>query len=231
MDPRHPLISSLVCRQSDGRFVQISNRSHVKHAFLSTNSGGCGSCRNPGTGTLLGPGCSDTYGAGLNASRYYLGPADEIDPWLGAWDPRCSYFDRGDPRVSPPQDCDSRRSLTSSQTSRFNSIKNRVQIRDDDLNVANARYFYGAYYVFQREHESVRENNSRTREFQPRWNGSQWSFPNAGGGPIDGTMLRQWSGAQISSSTNGTDDGRIFVAVKVTGPDSNGIYRYEYATQ
>ena len=42
MDPRHPLISSLVCRQSDGRFVQISNRSHVKHAFLSTNSGGCG---------------------------------------------------------------------------------------------------------------------------------------------------------------------------------------------
>ncbi len=79
MNPLHPFYSFIVCRESGGRFVQISDRSYVKHGFLSINGNGCGTCRET-RGTILGPNCSDTYSSGLNADRFYLGPPDEIDP-------------------------------------------------------------------------------------------------------------------------------------------------------
>ena len=37
-------------------------------------------------------------------------------------------------------------------------------------------------------------------------------------------------GATVTSAKNGNDDGRIYVAVKVTGPVA-GLYHYEYAIQ
>ena len=47
-----------------------------------------------GTGSLMGVNCSDTYGAGNNGDRNWLGPATELDPWLGTWNP-IQYHRRG----------------------------------------------------------------------------------------------------------------------------------------
>ncbi|GAB4146625.1 MAG: hypothetical protein Fur0037_14700 [Planctomycetota bacterium] len=228
MQPNHPKFGFMICRESNGRFEQISDRSFVKHAFLSTNySGPCGSCQNPGTGALMGVHCADTYGAGNNADQYYLGPADEIDPWLGTWNPVGSYFDRGDPDVGPPQNRDGNRSLTRSQTTAFGPVKNRVIVQDADLNVPGATYYYCIHLVHEGEPVANRGNNLASRRFVPTWNGSQWNFSNAGS-QVQGTWLQWWTGATYSLGGNGQDDGRFAVAVKVTGP-SNGLWHYEYA--
>src|SRR5262245_54066985 len=67
MQENHPKFGFLICRESGGRFVQISDRSYCKHAFTSASTnGGCGTCNGIG-GTMMGVGCSDTYSAGNNA--------------------------------------------------------------------------------------------------------------------------------------------------------------------
>src|SRR5262245_27515959 len=124
MQPNHPKFGFLIVRVVGDRLEQISDRSYVKHAFTSTNySGSCGSCINPGTGSVMGINCADTYGAGNNADRTWLGPAPEIDPWLGTWNPIGSYFDIGDPAqagglVLPPA------GVRSLNTSGFDNVKN-----------------------------------------------------------------------------------------------------------
>ena len=84
MQPNHPKFGFLVVRVANDRIEQINEWSFCKHAFLSINvNGACGPCQNPGTGALMGLNCSDTYAPSNNASRTWLGPPQEIDPWLG----------------------------------------------------------------------------------------------------------------------------------------------------
>ncbi len=230
MDPDHPFISFLIARESDGRMVQISDRSYLKHGFFAANSNLCTPCTFPSgpNGSKLGLGCSDTYGIFNNGDRYWLGPADEIDPWLGLWDEECSYFDRGDPAISPPSDCNSARSLTRTQVNQFDDVKNRIVVSDADLQVPGT-FYYQAYYTVATEAEAVRNDDQGSRRFNPTWNGSSWST-NSTSSLIVGPVLGNWTGSTMASNTNGTDDGRVFVAVKVTGP-KKGMYHYEYAIQ
>lgn len=228
MQENHPFIAFLFARESGGRMVQISDRSFVKHGFFALSNSQCTPCLHPSDGTFLGVGCSDTYSVTNNGDRNYLAPPDEVDPWLGTWNRFCSYFDSGDPPVPPPADCDGVRSLN---TAGFDAVKNRVQVLDADLDVAGATYYYQGYYVIRGEPEGVRGNNAASREFRPTWNGTSWlidttSFSNP---HTFGSVLGRWSGASLGSSTNGEDDGRVYVAVKVTGPDAMGSYHYEYA--
>jgi hypothetical protein len=159
MQPNHPKFGFLIVRVVGDRIEQISDRSFVKHAFTSTNySGSCGTCQNPGTGSVMGINCADTYGAGNNADRTWLGPAPEIDPWLGTWNPIGSYFDIGDPAQSgglvlPP---DGVRSLN---TSGFDNVKNRVTVQEPDLLTAGAAYFYGIHLIHQGEAVANRGDN------------------------------------------------------------------------
>jgi hypothetical protein len=228
MDPDHPIIAFLLARESGGRLVQISDRSFVKHAFGSANTNGCGSCQNPGTGSLIGLGCDDTYGSSTNANHFWLGPASEIDPWLGTWDPVCSHFDRGEPAVAPPSDCDGVRSLSSSQSTALNAgVNHRIRVLDADLNVPGSTFWYQVYYVIEQEPEAARGNNFSSRQFIPTWNGSSWSI-SAPSTLYPGTVLGRWTGATVTSNTNGLDDGRVYVAVRVTGPVA-GLYHYEFA--
>src|SRR5712671_399956 len=99
MHTNHPMWSFMVVRESGGRIVQLTNDgTFVKHGSSPANSSGlCGNCQNPHNSAVLGVRCDDAYGQTTNANRYYLGPTDEIDPWLCTWDPVHSYFDRGDP--------------------------------------------------------------------------------------------------------------------------------------
>ena len=227
MQPNHPKFGFLVVRLHNDRLEQINEWSFCKHAFTSINvNGSCGSCQNPGTGSLMGLNCSDTYGAGNNASRTWLGPPHEIDPWLGTWNPVGSYFDIGDPaQAGYPAPADGVRSLSQSI---FDSVDNRVTIDEIDLVTPGAQYFYGLQLIHEGESLANRGDNLAHRGLNPNWSGSSWSFSNNGVTQDDGTILKRWPGATINSASNGNDDGRFFVASKVTSL-GGGNYHYEYA--
>jgi len=226
MNSNHPKFGFIAVREANGRMEQISDWSYCKHAFTSTNfNGACGTCVNPGTGQLMGLRCSDTYGVGNNGDRNYLGPPVEIDPWLGTWNPVGSYFDRGDPDVGPPQNGDGARSTINTGG---DPVKNRVTIRESDLLVPGARYFYGIHLIHQGEAVANRGDNLASRGFTPVWTGSSWNTANNSVGQVWGSILQHWTGASLDSGGNGNDDGRFFVAVKVT-PLGGGQYHYEYA--
>jgi hypothetical protein len=224
----HPSIAFLLVREENGRLVQISDRSYVKHGFFATNQSSCSQCPNPGSNpTHLLPGCSDTYSTNNNGDQYYLGPPSEIDPWLGQWTSQCSHFDRGEPPVAPPQDCDNIRSLTQTQAGNLGPVGHRINVTDANLDHPGAKFYYQGMYVILGEPEANRGNNLLSAEFTPTWNGSGWSL-SAGGPQVPGSVLQRWSGATVRSSTNGVNDGRLFVAVVVTKP-AGGPYHYEFA--
>jgi hypothetical protein len=222
MNENHPKFGFLLVRVANDRLEQISDRSFCKHAFTSTNSPGCGTCQHPGTGSLLGIGCSDTYGVGNNADRNWLGPAGEINPWLGTWEATGSYFDIGDNGTGTVD------GIKSLSTAGYDSVKYRVTIQESDLTTAGAQYFYGIHLVHEGELLANRWDNLASRGCVPTWNGSTWSFPNNAVGQSYGSILQQWAGATLDSDSNGNDDGRFFVASKVTAL-GGGNYHYEYA--
>ncbi len=229
MNANHPFISFIVMRDANGRFEQISDRSFVKHGFFATNSTGCGTCIDPGTPSLLGVNCGDTYATSNNGDNYWLGPADEIDPWTGVWNPVCSHFDRGEPPVSPPNDCNGVRSLSTTQANNLLPVGHRIRVQDSDLNVAGATFAYQAMYTTQGEAEGNRSDNLGWRRVTCTWSAAnnRWNLVSSGALNA-GSILNSWIGATVDSNTNGVDDGRYYVGVKVTGPD-DGIYHYVYA--
>ena len=229
MQPNHPKFAFLIVRRSNDRIEQINDWSYCKHAFVSTNySGACGTCINPGTGAVMGIHCADTYSEYNNADQYYLGPPVELDPWLGTWNPVASYFDRGDPNVGGAAAMDGLRSLTSTQIAAFDAVKNRVTVKEADLTTVGAQYFYGIHLMHQGEALANRGDNNASRGFNPVYSAGTWSFSNNGIGQVYGSILQHWTGAILNSASNGSDDGRFFVACKVT-PLGGGNYHYEYA--
>jgi hypothetical protein len=229
MAENHPKFGFMMVRVTNDRMVQISDRSYCKHAFLSLNSGSgpCLPCSNPGaSGNQMLIGCSDVYSASNNGSRSNLGPADEIDPWLGTWNHVGSYFDRGDPDVGPPGNVDGVQNSISAP----DQVKNRVTIKDSDLLVPNSQFFFQIHLLHQGEAVANRGNNLRNRGL------SFTDSPTATGGysvasvgnSFGGSVLTRWTGSTLNVGGNGVDDGRIEIAVKVTGP-TNGLWHYEYA--
>ncbi|HLQ36861.1 MAG TPA: hypothetical protein VK348_03605 [Planctomycetota bacterium] len=229
MSPNHAFIHYLIARESSGRFVQISDWSYVKHTFGSSNDPSvCGSCAGPGNFNFVEVGCSDTYANYQACDHFNLGPPQEVDPWLGAWVPTGSLFDRGDPDVGFPQNQDTIRSLTQTQANVLNStMHHQVRVYDADLNVTGATFWWQAGYLIPGEADALRSDNIASRQFFPSWTGSHWATSD-GTNLLSGSILQRWSGASLSSNSNGNDDGRFYVAVKVTGP-TNGTYHYEYA--
>ena len=87
----HPVIPQNLYRMSGGatndeRFEQIG-QSWLKHAFTALEGTVCGTCNTSGctTGTHLCPGCSDPYGASLNASQSGIGSRAWVNPFTGAF--------------------------------------------------------------------------------------------------------------------------------------------------
>ncbi len=224
MNVDHPQMGMFLYRDYNGRFEQVSLFQGVKHGFVSTNSpgAGCGTCPG-GAGTSLVIGCTDTYDSSLNYDHFFLAPPSEINPWTGLWTSRGSHFDRGFPVVAPPQNTDNVRSpINFGTTAGYRNL-----VWDSELNVAGATFWYSGVYVVLGEPEAVRENNFDTQRFTTSWSGTQWTWT-VTGAHFGTPAIYRWAGATINSATNGTDDGRFYVGVKVTGP-TNGVYRYEYA--
>jgi len=224
----HPIFSFLIARETDDRMVQVSNYSYAKHGIGASNTSLCGPCINPPTDSMsLAVGCSDTYSIHTNANNSLLAPADEVDPWLGTWDPVCSYFDRGNPPVGAPLDCDGIASPVAVQ----GVVGNRMSARDSDLFVADATFYFQTHVVVRGEPETNRGDNLGSRIFTPVWNGANWltSVQDETLNPlVHGSVLERWRGASVTSATNGSDDGRVYVAVK-TKSLGGGMVRYEYA--
>jgi len=224
MFTEHPFIAFLVAREVDGRFEQISDRSWVKHGFFAVNLDYCSPCTF--TSEALGVGCSDIYVAGNNLDTNWLGPPDEIDPWLGGWEPFCSYFDRGQP-PDPPELCDGYHGTADGGFDFF--PLHCIFLRDADLMAPRAPYWFQAMYVIGGESEEKREDSLASRAFTPIWRGSGWDL--VAGGPLyHGSVLERWKDAKVSSGTNGSDDGRVHVGVRTSEPDpTDGFTHYEYA--
>ncbi len=234
MLPDHPKFSFMVAREVDGRIVQLSDWSYCKHAFLSLNSGPTSPCSGsciqpPAGGQQLGIQCSDVYTAGNNASRTYLGPPVEIDPWLGTWNPVGSYFDIGDPAQSGyPATADGVRSLNQAVFS-GDAVENRVTLREADVQTAvgtGVPLFFQIQVIHEGEPVGNRGNNIMSRPFTLTKTASAWSTSTTGSASF-GSIMSRWSGANMTMGGNGNDDGRFAIAVKVSGP-TNGIWHYEY---
>jgi hypothetical protein len=223
MGEDHPLIAFLVAREQNGRLVQISDRSYLKHGFYALSDSQCTPCRNPSNGTFLGVGCSDTYAIGNNSDNYWLGPPGEIDPWLGTWTARCSFFDLGTSSTT----CDGNRSFTQTQARNLGPVGNRVRIQDADLAVASSTFWYQGMYVIRGEPEAVRTNNLTSRGLTAVWTGATWNVSSNSVPQMFGSVLQRWAGSALSSSANGSADGRVYLASKIARGTSG--YHYEYA--
>lgn len=229
MDPDHPFISFLVTREEGGRMYQISDYSFVKHGFFALTSSLCDQCTlSPFQGgDILGVGCSDTYSTVNNGDNFWLGPAEEIDPWLGIWDPVCSHFDAGEPSVPPPFDCDGFRSLTSQMASALdNGVGHRVNIADMDL-APGGDIYYQSQFIIESEPTEVRDDNLGSRACTTGWNGSSITF-NTSGPLVMGSILNRWSGATVGQGGDGNDNGTFYVGVAAT-ETSPGSWHYEVA--
>ncbi len=221
----YPKIAFLLARESNGRMIQVSGKSHLKHSRVAFNftTGPCAPCQSGPTNTFR-IGCGDVYSTGFNGNQYNLGPTDEIDPWLGSWNPVGSYFDRGDPSVGGAAAVDGIQSLT---TTGFDTVKNRMVVQEADLVLPGT--FYGQnHLMIKGEPVSNRGNNLISHALTFSWSGTSWSAALAGGASVGGSVLTRWTGAATNTGGNGVDDGRFLVAVKVTGP-TNGFWHYEYA--
>lgn len=156
MAAAHPVLAFLVARESGGRFVQISDRSFVSHLPGASSTSACGVCTGTGTPALLGVGCGVSRSAAENGDHFWLGPADEVHPWLGTWTPACSHFDRGEPAVPPPADCDGVQRLRPEQRA-----PRPHRERDRGLPMSGARSTHVTWVVAQAS--TVEEGGRRPR--------------------------------------------------------------------
>lgn len=243
MDERHPVILQNMFRIRNGRLEQIGE-AYLKHGFLATNTNDstCGVGQHPGTGSLLGPGLTDTYGAGNNGDRYYLGPKTEVNPLTGEWEHMGSLFDVGMPPSAP----DGQRSWTNSQISaNLQPHQNRLEVRDQELinQPAGTTFFYEAIYINPRQRATVNDpwnydinlyNQLGVKRVTPSWNAGTNRFTftehDSGVNKVAKLMVdhyvSQVGGAAAAGIAQPQTEGDVWVAVNPIN-EGGGIYRYE----
>ena len=211
--PEHPVISQNMFRLLDGKFEHIGV-SWLKHGFtaLQGNTCGCG-CVSSGTGSRLGVGCSDPYGASLNGNQGSLGPRSEvIDPANGGF----LY----PPTLDP---------LNPDLTFR------RLRVHADDLDPAlnpGALYFVEAQYVTPDDAASGNaHNNSSYRQVTRSTNASNYALTYSAPTQRQQQGIQAWQDFDPSVTlieiTDG--DGGLFILGYTVTPLPTGLYAYEYA--
>ena len=225
----HPVIPQNLYRMSGGttndeRFEQIG-QSQMKHAFTALTNNICGLGCNGVGGSHLGSGCSDPYGAGLNAGPN-LGSRAWVNPFTGGY-----------PAGASPN---SHSGHTHPNTA--HKILTEIADLNTSLN-AGASYFGEAQYVTPHEYTwcsthpgvcpantvSNTVNNASYRKVTVTGTGSPFSFTWAGSTFRQQPAINAWTGATIVKvEPDPGNDGVAYIAYKVTNPQP-GVYHYEYA--
>lgn len=215
---KHPAIAQNMYRLKNGRFEQIG-MSWIKHGFYALANSELCTCDPPGTGALLGVGCSDVYDSVLNGNQGGgggaggLGPRSEINASTGAFPfPYTSQGQTGD------------------------AIYKRLQIHNSDLNPAQnagAQYFAELHYVSPDDAEFGNDNNNCS--YIPvsvgSFNNGGWNLDYSGSIRDGQPAILAWAefdpGVHVAT-VDVPNDGRFIVASKASN-NGNGTWRYEYA--
>jgi hypothetical protein len=251
---RHPYINGAVYRINDqGRLDQLA-LSWTKHGWSAASGGQaavagafgsdkCGlaglACLDLSTDNQLEANCADTYGAGLNADKFWLGPRHEISARGGrftpGWNHVGSYFDtysssgNNDLLVSGG---------TGDGARSYNPSGGTIQgwklnlVRKDELNAANigtnGRLLMESYYVVNGDEYKL--NNVAHRVFsvtQPATAGAYTAASfNFASRQIWGPASLQWG--EVKSQGTPSTDGEVYVSSRAVNL-GGGQWRYEYA--
>jgi hypothetical protein len=226
-DTHHPVIPQNLYRMSGGgnnndRFEQIG-QSWLKHAFLALENDQCSfGCNTSGCvqGDQLCSGCSDTYGASLNASQSGLGSRAWVNPFTGS-------FPSGAANHSGHA---------------HNGISHRVTVAMSDLDPSQnpgASYFAEGQYVSPTEYtwcqahpgECNMYNNVSYRQYNVSGGPSNFTFSPAASTVRMQPAIMAWAGTGATVNQIQPDpgnDGIWFMGYKVTNPTA-GVWHYEYA--
>jgi len=207
---QHPVIGGNLYRykvvNGAGRMEQIG-MSWLKHGFTALAGNVCCPCNNPGTGTLLGVGCSDPYGSGLNGSQSGLGPRWQVNADTGAF----TY-----PPANPTWS---------------GSVARRLQFLSADTTgqPTGTRYFGEAQYVTPDDSAAGNQNNNVSYRELTTLDGANFSL--SGGTQRQVAAIEAWPAIEpgaVVVNAEVAGEGLFKVGYKVTNL-GGGQWHYEYA--
>src|SRR6266567_1909094 len=188
----HPFIPQNVYRMSGGTdntqtFEQLG-QSWGKHAFTAASSNTCGFGCNGVSGTHLGSGCSDAYGAGLNGSQTGIGSRAWVNPFTG---------------VFPGSTANDHSGHVHDVTS------HRILVDVNDLNTSlnpGAAYFAEAQYIVPHENAWCQShpgqcnmyNNASYRRYTVTGINQPFSFASVGSTVREQPAINAWMGATVN---------------------------------
>jgi hypothetical protein len=224
----HPFIPQNVYRMSAGiygdfntmEFEQIG-QSWGKHAFTAASSNDCNFGCNGVSGTHLGSGCSDAYGAGLNGSQTGIGSRAWVNPFTGSF-------------VG---------STANDHSGHVHDVtSHRILVNVNDLNTSlnpGATYFAEAQYVVPHEYTWCQShpgqcnmyNNASYRQYTVTGINQPFTFTSAGATVRQQPAIMAWDGATVNRiEPDPGNDGIWFIGYKAfqVSPTKQ-IWHYEYA--
>ncbi len=208
----HPVIGQNIYRFENGRFEQLG-QSWLKHGFLALAEELCCNCTNPGSGSLLGVGCSDPYGSGLNGDQSGLGPKSQVNAFLGTY--AYPFFAQG---------------------ATGNAIYKRCQVVTDELSPSlhpTASYYGEGQYVAPDDAAAGNGfNNAAWVDINVgTFSGGSWNLSLSGETHTKDPAIRAWQEEDPSVTlTDAFVPGEGLFIVGSNAIDNNdGTWSYEYA--
>ncbi len=214
-DARHPFIPQNMYRIKGGRIEQIG-QGWGKHGFYALQDSLCGPCTPSPSGTWLGVGCSDPYGADLNGSQGGLGTRTEVNAATGVFP---GSFNAGMPAAAA-------------------TIGRRVQVNANDLNPtlnAGAIYLCEGQYIHSGDAAAGNDDNNgswRLMTVGALTSGAYLLTP-TGATNQQQSAIRAWRVVVPAVTLVDVDvpnDGRFIVGYNATDL-GGGQWHYEYAIQ
>lgn len=211
----HPVIGLSLYRLSDGRLVQLA-QSWLKHGIFALEQDICNlGCQPTDANNLLGPGCSDPYGATMNRGPK-LGSRSQIDPVTGAYD---------GPKVKADLD-----KITGGGWERS------IQAKLADVTVGTAEYFVEGQYITSDDSLAGNGlNNVSHRKFAVIERDGRIFFAGTGDTVREKPAILAWPDAktEVIDTAEASVDGRDLLARIIVASKASNIaenkYRYDYA--
>jgi hypothetical protein len=208
--PAHPVIGGALYRyrveNGSGRFEQLG-QSWLKHGFTALSGSLCCPCQGGG-GSVLGVGCSDPYGSGLNGSQPGLGPRWQVNAHTGVF----TY-----PPANPPY---------SGNTAR------RLEFALADIDTSpGVRYLGECMYITADDAAAGNQNNNASCREMTVTGGADANFTILGATQRERLAIRNWPTYEPGATLTDVQvpgDGHFVVGSKATSL-GGGVWHYEFA--